>query len=506
MSLSTLLKPTTPSVKQPRRSIRYALRWLVAIVLGLVAFNQSVERTVEYFHYGAAAYSLTMLLAVLVLLVGIDRQRVKQLPIHDREVDYIIGSIAIIISMTIEWQLVARFADWYFLLRFDLLAVVVWTFGASVLLFGTRATLQYSRIWLLLLVFNPPVFLFIGLIAGGNWWGSVIASAIILSVAGFLAIGGKTLLRLAFGLAVFIGNILVAFPVVVILPEKPIQTAQIPAVIVVVFLLFLSNWKLFSRIASRSATKATAGHPEKSAPLISPTVKDTKIAIAILAVSSIVIAAYPLPKVQFEEIPSGPIYSSTPGIDVPAGWVQLEEDNMSWASTFFGEGSTLIHQEIESDFGLVDNDGINAEHRVVVDTLHSDSIYRIEMFNKQMLYSTINGRQSRPIQVDLGHGVTGSVYTIVDEDKYQTSTRLDFDWNREGDVIESVSIITVDEAVDYSSFPQLSPSFSNVLLRIVTIFLRGNAVTVDESSTYRNLEVVSSVGRSIVEETWRDHD
>lgn len=479
---------------QPRRWLglrSYALRWVFALGVGLLAFHEPLLRTLENVRQGAGAYSVTAILMAVILLIGIDRRRQRELPIHDREVDYIAGGLALIVAVTVQWQLVPRFADWYYLLRLDLLALIVWCFGTAALLFGLRATLRFSPAWFVLLLVGAPVFQLLTLAAGGNWWGTATASTLCVSLACGMAVGGTGARRIRTAVAVLVVSLVVMTAIALLVAAPSAVTAQLPAVLAVLLV-------------------GVVGYRSGSAPPLlrrrAPTVHDTRGAMALLVVSAVALALVPLPANLPGELVPGPPSPSVPGVDVPAGWSELDRVDLPWARTYFGDDATLTHQLLRADHPVAKWDREGRPREVVVDTLRAPNSYRRRLFSDETLYTTINGRRSESLDVNLGHGVTGNVYTVLDEDSFLTSTRLNFTWTREDGIVEHISVIAVDDHRAAAPFPELTRSLGGLVLQLATILLRGNAVTVDEATRFKDLDLVSVVGRGIVEQTWREYD
>lgn len=146
---------------------------------------------------GSASYLLTVSVMAAVGVVGIALRRDKVLPIHDREVDWIIGLLAILMAVSVDVLLLPRLVEWLYLLRLDVLAVVIFAFGAVTLLLGSRTALRYGPVWLVLFLFNAPVYLVVSLMAGGGWTGSAAATVVGVTVMTAVVVDGTERRRLA---------------------------------------------------------------------------------------------------------------------------------------------------------------------------------------------------------------------------------------------------------------------------------------------------------------------
>lgn len=145
-----------------------------------------------------------------------------------------------------------------------------------------------------------------------------------------------------------------------------------------------------------------------------------------------------------------------------------------------------------------DPDGL--DRTVVVDTLQSAERFQQRAFGDETLYSTLRGRKSDTVQVDLGYGVDGRAYTVLDETDFLTYTKLVFEWQTTNNTVEKISVIAVDDHRAEAKFPELAPSVTRMFIQVATILFRGNDVTIDTNTQLKDLDLVSQVGRQIVAE------
>ncbi|QGU08009.1 hypothetical protein COCCU_10450 [Corynebacterium occultum] len=494
--MSTLTATPEKSAPTPAPSMRgYWLRWAVLGILALIAFHNPFLRSAEYIRDGTAVYSLTSLIIVVVLLFTIDRRRTRELPIHDREVDYIVGIISLVVAVTMMWQLVPRFADWFSLLRLDLLATYIWFFGASALLFGTRSTLRFGPAWLVLIFLNAPLYQLLWLLLGGDWFGAAFTTVCFLAISISTCIGGTWRRKLLAGVLILGYGLILCVTIERIWPEQPLSTTQLPGVLAV--LLGAGSRVLMNR---GERTRRTLLRRRE------PTVKQVRWAMVLLSCSALIMGTVQLPERVAEVAVAGPSTSSGSGVAVPANWEEIGREEYFWAENFFGPGATLTRQELRAENYVPKWDPDGRHREVVVDTLRGDNTYRRRLFGDETLYSTINGRVSETQQVYLGYGVHGNLYTVLDEDKFLTSTRLNFIWTREDGVAKYVSVIAVDDHREKAPFPEVNRSLTELLGRLLTIFFRGNAVTQDETPRIKDQDLVTVLSRGLVEQAWKDHD
>ncbi|WP_426573603.1 exosortase/archaeosortase family protein [Aquihabitans sp. McL0605] len=123
---------------------------LVAVVL---AFHYSLSTLVKTLQVDTPLAYLGLVPAIsLVLIARRARRDTWEPPIHDRQVDYIVGVPLLLVALAINLLLPVRLSAMFWLWRIDLLALPLFASGAIVLLFGVRT------LWRLRL---PMLFLFL---------------------------------------------------------------------------------------------------------------------------------------------------------------------------------------------------------------------------------------------------------------------------------------------------------------------------------------------------------
>ncbi|MCX8554564.1 hypothetical protein ACJEIK_22805 [Mycobacterium sp. SMC-16] len=145
----------TPAVPPWFRSTtgRLVLRWSYIALLTVVAFHRSllilVEATVGNTLNG---YIWMVLVAGLLATVGIARRERRELPIHDRETDIIVGAMVLGVALLLHGVLLGRYTLYFSLLRLDLVAMGWFVLGCTIVLFGLRPVIRYAAVWLILLL------------------------------------------------------------------------------------------------------------------------------------------------------------------------------------------------------------------------------------------------------------------------------------------------------------------------------------------------------------------
>lgn len=486
---------------------RYLWRWLTLVLLCAAGYWTSVERSLVHGADGGLPYTVVAVVMALVMFLGIEMGNRPVLPIHDREVDWIIGVLALVVAVTIRTQLTSRLVEWFDLLRLDMLSLIVFAFGVSALVFGSRATLRFGPAWGALLLFANPVYLFISLISGGGWTGAAVAASAGLAVAGVVAAGG-TSLHSAAAAGVILGvGLLVTWLTGIVAGDDLSHgslngfagvSTVLPAAagVLVAFGVDAGIRRTGPRVRSRQ-----------------PSVQHIRAALIPAAVAVVLLVAVPLPErpttSDTADAPGGVVSAARTtavGVPVPDGWSVTGGETFDWADAYFGKDADYRRQVLRADHAVGEWDAENRRRTVVVDTLTTDGTTAASRFGDEGFYSSINGRRSPKLDVDLGHGVTGRVHTVLDDDAYLTYTRLRFSWRDAGGDgrLHDVSVIAVDDHSDSASFPTVADSLTGLAGRIVTVLLRGGAVTEDSDATYKDLDVVTAVGRGIIDARWEE--
>lgn len=105
--------------------------------------------------------------------------------------------------------------------------------------------------------------------------------------------------------------------------------------------------------------------------------------------------------------------------------------------------------------------------------------------------------------IDLGHGVTAEYFTVVDDDLLVTWNLLSFVWTRADDMAQRVSLLTVDNHEFDAEFPQPEPNSVANIRTLLRVLLRGNAAVSDTAPEDKDREMLTEIGRDLVETQWR---
>ncbi|TQF69228.1 DUF2339 domain-containing protein [Rhodococcus spelaei] len=468
-------------------------RWVLIAVCLVVGFWTSTLRTLpDAQSTGLVGYLMLMVLLGVPMAIGITRRRHGELPIHDREVDYIVGILAMLVSLGISYWLVPRYREEFTLLRLDLLAAVAFLFGACVLLFGTRATCRYWPGWLAYLLFVPLTYRTMVVALGGSWFAAGAVGIFLVAVGTGIAVARTWRRGVAAAALTFVLGLGLLLAMHTARPDARGAYIQLLPAVIVAAAVCLS----YLAVVAKRGTDPGSGirSPRR------PTVKSIGVAAAILVVATVLQAFTPLPPPTAVHVDPGPPDGEA-WLRVPSGWTQTEIEKIDWAPKFFGSDATLTRQMLQADEVNPAWDTKNRVRSVVVDNLRTREPSTLAVYPGETLYSTLGSRRSETIDVDLGHDVIGRLYTVVDEELFLTWTKLQFIWQR-GDMTQLVNLLSVDNHDPGANFPQLSPEMGSIAGQSLNVLLRGNAIQVDQNPRFKDVNLLSSLGHALVEKQW----
>ncbi|CAN5712647.1 hypothetical protein BH10ACT1_BH10ACT1_05380 [soil metagenome] len=145
-----MLRPGDEADRASLHAVRTVTVCLAAVVL---AFHYSLSTLLRTLQLDTPLAYLGLVPAIsLVLVARRARSKASEPPIHDRQVDYIVGVPLLLVALAMNVLLPVRLSAMFWLWRIDLLALPLFASGAIVLLFGVRT------LWRLRL---PVLFLFL---------------------------------------------------------------------------------------------------------------------------------------------------------------------------------------------------------------------------------------------------------------------------------------------------------------------------------------------------------
>ncbi|WP_084727625.1 hypothetical protein [Rhodococcoides yunnanense] len=471
------------------------VRWAVLLGCVVVAYLPTWVRLAEEAGDGAiTTYIFVLPFLAAVAAQGIARRRTGELPIHDRQTDIIVGGLALLGAVAIKALWLPRYADQYELSHLDVLSGLVFFLGGAILLFGLRPVGRFWSVWILLAALGPLLYRMAAITVGGSRFAYGAVLVVLAGAAGAIAVG-RTRRRgwLGFfcttvlGFAI-LGAMLLWWPRVHIAWLQLISAVGASALTGIGFYWFARRGE---------SKKPLTGH-------IAPvTAKPSKSSLVIVVAAAALLVAFPLP--ARTEIPATEGPPGTPGepLIAPAGWSQREFLEYDWAKTYFGRSATLSRQIMRADEGSLAYDIQSRPRTVVVDVLSTVNRASLAVYPESTLYRLSNTRTSDSLPVELGHDITGSLYTSVSDELLLTWTKLVFTWVRD-DVTQRVTIISVDNHEPGAVFPTPAPAMASNIGTSLATFLRGNTIAADDDPDYKDRELLTDFGTDLVDAQWPD--
>ena len=480
--------------KQSRHPVGIlTVRWVVLLGGVALAFFPTWVRLAQESADGAiTAYIFVLPLLAVVAAQGVARRRADELPIHDRQTDNIVGGIFLLISFAVKALWLPRYADQYELSHLDVLAALTFFFGGSILMFGLRPVGRFWSVWLLLIALSPLGYRLVAVGLGGSRLAYASVMVLLAGVAGAIAVG-RTARRgwLGFGCTVLTG-LLVAEIMLQLSPQIDIVWLQLVPTVGAAAV----TGSVFYLVARRGRWE-----PRRPHRLAAPSAKWSPSSVLVAVAAAVVLFFIPLP--DRPELPTvmGPTGSVSTPFAAPAGFSSTGIEEFDWVRAFFGTRATLVRQTMRADEGNSAWDVRARPRTVVVDVLSTTNRASLAVYPESTLYRLSDTRTSRSLPVDLGRGVTGSLYTSVSDALLVTWTKLVFVWQR-GEFTQRVTIISVDNHDADAVFPQPMPSMASNLGTAIGTFLRGNAISIDGDPEFKDRELLTSFGKGLVREQW----
>ncbi|MEE2057133.1 archaeosortase/exosortase family protein [Rhodococcus artemisiae] len=467
------------------------VRWTVIVAATLVAFHSTWSELVDEVRTGTSGgYVLIVPPMAALIAVGITHRRRRELPIHDRQTDTIVAVLLLAVSVALKALLMPRYATTYQLMHIDVLAAWVFACGACVAMFGLRVTSRYWFAWLVLFLSAPIIYRAILIQLGG----SKVAAGVLTLLLACAAVGVAT--RTSHARGMIVGAITFVLGIVLLW----VVTAQWPDAAI----------GLYQYVPTGAAFLVGAGaylfRFRGMAPRVLPPnpVKPVQAAHAALYIVpiTVVLALVPLPDQRLTPVSAGPPPTGTVTQVVPVGWRQINSVDYDWPSDYFRDPSTLRRQMIRADEVRPDWDALLRPRTVALQTLQVGRVGTFEVYPTETMYNLRDARVSPKDYIDLGREVTAEYFTVVDDDLLLTWSLLSFIWTR-GDDAQRVTLLTVDNHEFDAEFPQPVPNSVANIRVLLQILLRGNASVSDTDPEYKDREMLSEIGRAVVEAQWQ---
>ncbi|WP_328395251.1 hypothetical protein [Nocardia sp. NBC_00416] len=469
---------------------RVTVRWLVLVAFTGLAFGRTlVDIWIGASEGTSIGYLFALPLLAAALVLGVRRRDKPVLPIHDRETDVIVGLIGLVVALFVQRLLLPRYAPFYELFHFDVLALTLFVLSGAVLLFGVRATLRYWEVWVLFLVVNPITYRLIAVALGGGQ----VAYAFVMIVASAVALAygfhiGKPRVAAVAALAVFVDTAVVA-AVGQWYPNLRISLVTAGVVALSALVVCGCAVILHEPLPPRGSAPRVGGGPD-----------NPWYALAVLAVATLIIAISPMPPMTSDAIAAGPAYQGPTGLVVPPGWRQTDLQNLDWPVHYFHTESTFLRQTIRTLEPNPRWDTLDRNRTAQIDLLTVRYGAALDVTPTLITYDLRYARVSNPPRsVDLGRGLTGTMYSVVDERIHLTWNYLTFTWRRDGDHIQRVTVMTVDNHEPDAYFLPPEPSVAGTASAMIALLARGVSAVTDTDPDFKDADLLETLGRQLVE-------
>ena len=397
------------------------LRWVFLAVVTLIAFHRTFASLVDSTIEGSLnGFVWLMPVAAVVAGVGVARRERTELPIHDRQTDIIVGILGLVFAALLQSILLQRYAQYFHLLRIDIAALWFFLVSSSVVLFGLRPVSRFIWVWLLLLLSFPLWYQLFVIFLGGNRSSAGIACLLIAAAATAVSVGRTPGRAMVGAVAAMLVGTTVLVAMSVLAPDAPLLAFQLIPSLLSMSLVGLGLYGY----ARRGLPKRWLDR--KLEPLAA---RQVWAGIPLVLAAALAIFLVPLPAGQLPARVDG-LVSGRP-LASPLGWQQIEQADYRWVRRIYGRDANLIRQEFVADVGNPAWDKFSRPRTVIVDSTSTWRPFSLQVYPAFVLYDGSSSRVSDPLPVHLGHGITGSAVTVVDDRRLLTFNLLTWAWSHE---------------------------------------------------------------------------
>ncbi|WP_273732960.1 hypothetical protein [Mycolicibacterium septicum] len=473
-------------------TVRLVARWVLIAVLTFVAFRASLRNLVETtLEGGLIGYVWMVPIAAALAALGVNFRRRSELPIHDRQTDIIVGLIGLGLALMVQGVLLKRYSEFFHLMRLDLLALWLFMVSSALVLFGVRPVARFGWVWVLLSLMCPLPYQVVVIALGGGNFAAGVGTLLIAAAATAITVGRSRKRAVVGALVAFVFGFVILFVIDKLWPHVPVIVYQmIPSLASI----------LAVGIAARLYTRR--GQPKKLLDRkIEPlAAKQIWTAIPLVVVVAVAISFMPLPQQRSATLLSRSApYDLAPGmrLEAPPGWTITGEQQYTGVKRYYGDEAVLIRQRMTADVGDPRFDKLSARRNLMVDSIVSELPFSFDAYPGQVLYDTTGTRLSTPRPVDLGYGVTGELFSAIDDRLLVSWDVLRFAWGDQNED-QVIDIFAVDNHLPDAPFPDPQRGLVSTLRNLFTVLFRGNSVLVQRRPAYKDAELLTEFGRALV--------
>jgi exosortase len=414
----------------------------------------------------------------LLLAAALIRPALDEPPIHDRQVDFIIGVPLLVAALALDIFMPIRMSTLFWLYRMDLLALPLFVAGTVTLLFGVRALwrlkipiaflvlawpLPYTTLlvnWLsaftgstlhglnfflghvdhvaaaapaqgqgVYLVRHGQSSFSVSVASACSGVNGIVGYALICMAFLSVVVGGwvRKVLWLAFGLvSVWLSNVVRIFAILIAGNQwgqrfaldtlHPVLGLVLFNLVVVVMILIMRPFRLSMRFGGSTETAPLNEHMRSAVPRATWAL----VVVGLLALVGYVVnsslRSYDL---VISSLGAPRLVSFSQAPSHPDGWSVARTNVYTWATPFFGSDSTWYRYEY-----LYNGDpkaALQSSGTIISDVINTSDVSSFSTYGIEACYS-FHGYSLYSIKtVDLGGGVTGNVLAY-----YNPSTRSDW--------------------------------------------------------------------------------
>jgi exosortase/archaeosortase family protein len=533
----------------------------VAIALIVVAYRTSLVTLLEAMRLDTPLAHLALVPFIALALAAVNRRANAGPPIHDRQLDWIVGLAFGGVAVAANLILPGRLSTQYWEYRVDLLTLPLFTAGVIAILFSVR-TLWKLRMAVLFLFLAWPypysraLDRWLGDFTSGTVWAlnhvlhqvplatrvsgglfQVIgpkATPISISVAsacsganglvGFLLVAGAFVLVVEGGrwrkvswllsgaLLVWLLNIariLIIFWAAKRWGESVAIEGFHPYMGLVVFnvgvLLMVLTMKWFGlrfRIPTRKSDEDTTADPQRRF-AIAPSMTS----LACVGMMTFGIAVYNGQLHDYERIADSfgePRLSSfAESQEKPIGWDFQDVGTFDWTKRFFGNDSKWTRYQYA--MSLADGDlepALVSNTPLYVDVIDTSDRAALSAYGIEQCYTFhgygVSGRQS----VDLGSGVVGGMLTWTTNNSKLTWTTLYWQWpikTATGTRYERVTLVMNDQTTNRFKSPPIATDTARKLQLDINDVLRGSGTPEDQARLLETRQFMVGFARQLID-------
>jgi len=420
--------------------------------------------------------------------IGVARRQRNELPIHDRQTDVIVGVLGLLMALMVQGILLQRYSQYFLLLRIDLIAAWLFVISSSVLLFGLRPLARFAWVWALPILMPPLAYEVTVIFFGGSRVAAGAGTMLIAAAASAIAVGRNWSRALTGGLVTWTVGLVLLFAMGFFTPDAPLLAFEmIPATLSLA--VVTSGFFLHAR---RGMSKALLNR--KIRPLAARQIwAVVPVVLVVGTVLSFINMPLPAAAPPWE---NGMTFGRP--LAAPAGWHVTKETDYPWVRRLHGKDATLIRQWFDADAGDPRWDKFARPRTIVVDSTSTWRPISLQVFPLTVLYDGSSSRISEPRLIDLGHGVTGELRTAVDENLLVSFDMLSWTWRNRGSA-QRVMVAAVDNHDEDAPFPEPNGGLGPAIRTMLSVLFRGNAATSNTEPTFKDAEMLTGVGRGLVD-------